>query len=223
MPDICAGEDRTESPEEIETPVDTFDFDAPRTRDFTKEEYQKQKRIIEKLLREHGHPGEPQDPMKHQKKKLMHIEEAAPRKTFFSNYFKDTAIHQNKDPVKNPKEVSNSTVNPDESVNDHWFEEQKESLSQRSEDLLENKDTIPEEQEYIHKQTILTDTLFESEEETNILPHLKIMSTPPIKTTNSLPGVEFKLNPSEIQELNRVFQATLPATALPEDLDDQNE
>lgn len=168
---------------------DAFDFDAPKIRDFSKKKYQKQKLQIEQLLKDHGNPGHPLDPSKSKKEKALKIPSPAPRRTIFSSPMKKSAHlkdHQGHTPMGIPSDLQNL------SIDDRWFENKE----QEQRDLLEDTAEIlrPERKK-------LSPAIFLSDEEKEILPHLRFMSTPPIKRVSpTIPSIEF--DPLEIQELS---------------------
>lgn len=176
---------------------DLFEFDAPRIKDFTKKEYQSQKKRIEKLLETHGNPGVPQDRSKTPKEKKIKIEKPAPRKTFFSELFKETKQKEVHQVEKDPKEREDPF---EQSVDDGWFK-QKEKETEEFENLSV-KTMCPSS---ISDNPIFTKDLFVSEEEKEILPQLKVIATPPIKKMKrNIHSVEFALH--EIQELSKSFE-----------------
>ncbi|KAI5190682.1 hypothetical protein NEMIN01_1147 [Nematocida minor] len=177
---------------------EVFEFDAPMIRDFTKKEYQSQKKQIEVLLKTHGNPGVPQDPSKIVKEKKKKVERAAPRKTFFSELFRET--EKEKEENKNTK-TGQELVNAEEdvfnqSVDDRWFEK-KEKETESFQDMSVKSIAG------IEKTPMFTQDLFASEEERDILPQLKVIATPPIKkqTKRGIGSAEF--NPKEIEELSK--------------------
>ncbi|KAI5172854.1 hypothetical protein NEFER03_1870 [Nematocida sp. LUAm3] len=164
---------------------DAFDFDAPKRRDFSKKKYQKQKHQIEQLLRDHGSPGQAMEPSKGKKHKILKILPPAPRRTIFSSPMK-----------KNVRMEEVATYLPSDtynmSIDDRWFEnkeqEQRELLDDTEELFTEKKKKIPS-------------GIFLSDEEKEILPHLRFVATPPIKRVSpTIPSISF--DPLDIKELS---------------------
>ncbi|KAI5161760.1 hypothetical protein NEAUS03_1746 [Nematocida ausubeli] len=184
---------------------DMFEFDAPQIKDFTKKEYQTQKKRIEMLLEIHGNPGVPQDPSKEAKKKtIKKVPAAAPRKTFFSEIFKGEAVH-----AKENKKVEGSVPpeqpeNPfDQSVDDEWFRKKEEEILQ-FQDMSVRGILRPDSE----AANLLTRDLFGSDDEKDILPQLRVIATPPIKKTKQeMHSAEF--NKEDIEELSRSFKSSL--------------
>lgn len=186
-----------------------FEFDAPQIKDFTNKEYQAQKKQIEKILETHGNPGVPQDPSKHQKPKLTKLNKPAPRKTFFSELFKNkTAKQNNKQPESNtpitgiPYEETDQneqTDQTDQSVDDKWFEQREQQMDGYNEMAVHN--VFPST---INNNPLITKDLFASDEERDILPQLKVIATPPIKKHKNQKGLDSaEFDPKEIEELSK--------------------
>jgi hypothetical protein len=127
---------------------ENFDFDAPRIRDFSSAKYQKKRKRIEMLLLG-----------KEPKEKMV----AAPRKTIFSEMFRDT-----------PREVEEDS---DESIDDMWFQQQEEA--QEKGPSMEDV--------HVHFEP----GLFKEEaEERSFLERLKIVETPKIKQVVREPQID---------------------------------
>lgn len=194
------------------TPDPLFDFDAPRIKDFSGRAYQKKRREIEKLLQEHRNPGSPRDPSKEKKKTLPpRIEKAAPRRTFFSEYFPGQGKkREGKDRLDagRPEHPVPTTDPRNLSVDDFWFEQQEQKKKACSASFSE--------EELRH---YLNDDLFGSDEKKplvgdrplfrplpvvaeEILPKLRVIGTPPIRRTRTS-TVDFSFSPNDIQELTQ--------------------
>ncbi|KAH9387160.1 uncharacterized protein NEMAJ01_2056 [Nematocida major] len=176
-----------------------FEFDAPRIKDFTKKEYQHQKVRIEKLLKEHGNPGVPQDPSKAQLEKKIKVPAPAPRKTFFSEMFRGSAQKAAPEPFARPSpesEFFEGAEISNQSVDDGWF--QKKELEIEEFQNMSVNTIAPSKT----SQNILSRDLFLSDDEAEILPHLKVIATPPIKRMKvEIHSPEF--GPHDIQELSK--------------------
>ncbi|KAI5187477.1 hypothetical protein NEHOM01_2207 [Nematocida homosporus] len=180
---------------------DLFDFDAPKIKDFSKARYQKQKRMIEKVLKEHGKPGQALGPSMTKRDKLIKIEPAAPRVTCFSEVFKS----KTKSEITVSKPLSLCDLSANQSVDDRWFERREKEIESGKDIEKEMGRALNQPMEVVIPKSKICSSLFESEEEEELLPRLKIISTPPIKRSNrTFTSAEF--DPSEIKDLSRSFE-----------------
>lgn len=125
---------------------ENFDFDAPRIKDFSSAKYQRKKKRIEMLLLG-----------KKPKQKMI----AAPRKTIFSDVLPDAPREEEED--------------PEESIDDGWFEEREQAIQEGSSE----------------GRMYLDPGLFaEDGEEGPILERLKITETPQIKQIVRGPSID---------------------------------
>ena len=177
-----------------------FDFDAPRIKDFTKKEYQQQKRAIEKILQEFGNPGEPQDPAKSQPAKRVVIGAAAPRKTFFSQFSEPSRAK----PAAPLAVLPPGDELANQSIDEQWFA-RKEKAGPETEESYRGDEPTP-------GTPLLSPALFDSDEEPDILPHLKIIATPPIsrvRRTSASSSISAEFNETDIQELSKLSRDSL--------------
>lgn len=198
--------EHTEKETEKETDDEVFEFDAPKIKDFTNKEYQTQKRRIERLLGTHGNPGIPQDPSKTPNKPTKkQIKAPAPRKTFFSELFKEAGTKSstdkstNKSSTSSIKSSTDSTDIFDQSVDDRWFEKKEKEM-----EIFNDISVKSILSSTIKKDPYLTKDLFLSDDEAEILPQLKVIATPPIHINRNKKGLNSaEFDPKEIEELSK--------------------
>ncbi|KAI5189279.1 hypothetical protein NECID01_0474 [Nematocida sp. AWRm77] len=173
-----------------------FDFDAPKIKDFTSKEYQKQKRAIEKILREFGSPGEAHDPSKTKREKAVQI-------GLGLTAIRKCAVSQ--DGSASKARGAGADEAGMQSIDEQWFEMKEKEGVQEESVYTEISTTMPG----TPTKKLISADLFDSGEEKDvlILPQLKVIATPPIKKTRTRsPAVSTstEFTYTDIQELSKL-------------------